>query len=132
MRDYQPMTNNPWLLPRSLYLRTLYTIRDYPRMKAEYDAVVSALPSRPAVRRGKGYHADPTADRAARAEHLLRETRAVESALRIVPEEYRKGLMDSITQFKRYPRDADPRTYRTWKQRFIFAVAENLGLTCFW
>ena len=33
MRNYQRTRNNPYLLPHHLYMRTLYIIRDYERLK---------------------------------------------------------------------------------------------------
>ena len=53
MRNYQPQKNNPYKLPHNLYMRMLYLIRDYDRMKTssgshtELDAVDHALHSIP-------------------------------------------------------------------------------------
>ena len=40
MRDYQAVTNNPYLLPHHLYMRTLYIIRDYDRLKEKAEKLL--------------------------------------------------------------------------------------------
>lgn len=40
MRDYQRMKNNKWILPTNLYRQTLYAIRDYERLKEEYEYMI--------------------------------------------------------------------------------------------
>ena len=38
MKEYQRKRNNPYQLPHNVYMRVLYHIRDYERMKAERQA----------------------------------------------------------------------------------------------
>ena len=55
-REYQKNKNNPYLLPHNLYMRVLYIVRDYDRIKAiqstsaskEVSAVKKALSKLPA------------------------------------------------------------------------------------
>ena len=35
MRNYQAKNNNPYRLPHNLYMRMLYLIKDYERLKEE-------------------------------------------------------------------------------------------------
>ena len=57
---------------------------------------------------------------------LLRS--AVRCALETIPEEYRKGVYDNLTDGKAFPLDASEVTYRRYRSRFIRAVAEQLEL----
>jgi hypothetical protein len=54
------------------------------------------------------------------------EYEAIHQALATLPREYRSGVWGSVVFRDPYPFDADERTYRTWKQRFIHAAAANL------
>ena len=53
---------------------------------------------------------------------------AVEHALRIVPPEYQRGILDNIIKRRAYPNDGHRNTYGYWKQRFIYQVAAELHL----
>jgi len=55
------------------------------------------------------------------------ELKAVEQAMIIVPHEYREGVRGNIVYQVRYPDDAGERTYKRWKQRFIYNVAVNMN-----
>ena len=125
-RDYQPLKNNPYLLPKPLYRMTLAFIRDHERKVSVYNRIGTESPApSDGQPRGSGTGKPTERDGIRRAE--LREAiAAVESALQILPEEYRKGVWENITKYRRYPDDAEPRTYRTYKQRFIYHVARNM------
>ena len=123
-RDYQPQKNNPYRLPKELYRRTLATIRDYDRMKREIGDAILASP-RVDGPRGPGI-GDPTARAAERIERMQSDVRAIEQALKKIPPEYRKGVFNSVRYYHSYPIDADERTYRRHKQRFVYFVAQNL------
>ena len=99
-RDYQPHKNNPYILPRSLYLMTLAFIRG-----------------------------NPTEHLGLRRMELSIAISAVEDALQSIPEEYRKGVYANIVLYQRYPDDAEPRTYRRYKAKFIYKVAKNMFWT---
>ena len=105
---------------------TLAFIRDYPRKVKEYQSLIEESPPPPDGQpRGSGIGKPTERDGIRRAE--LREAiNAVESAMKQVPNEYRKGVWDNILLGRRYPDDAHPRTYRTYKQRFIYYVAHNM------
>lgn len=105
---------------------TLAFIRDHNRKVKEYKKIVEESPPPPDGQpRGSGTGKPTERDGIRRAE--LREAiDAVQAALKQVPEEYRKGVWENIFLERRYPDDADPRTYRTYKQRFIYYVAHNM------
>lgn len=123
-RDYQAWKNNPYLLPRSLYRRVLALIRDYDRMRAEVEELILASPNPEGIKGGGP--GDPTARAAERIEKIQTDIRAIEVAFRMMPAEYRAGVFDSIRYYQPYPRDADERTYRRHKQKFVHDIAENL------
>ena len=138
-REHQRTKNNPYLIPQIVYMRVLYTVRDYDRRKAEYHEILEA---RPSPRIESGYDSDgqysaemmprsgdpgkPTEEKAIKLANISDELFAVEQALVVIPREYRTGIMQNIKFGDRYPEDADPRTYRRWKQRFVYNVAKKL------
>lgn len=127
MRDYQAHKSK-YLLPNEVYHLTLWTIRDYERMKAEADAIIFESPAPPDGQPHGTATLDETFSKAARREEKIRKTRAIETALEIVPEEYRRGVWDNVQEMKAFPRDADRTTYSRWKSRFIFEAANKLGI----
>ena len=128
-RDYQPHKNNPYILPRSLYLMTLAFIRDHHRKKEEYKALCEKSPP-PADGLPRGSATgNPTEHLGLRRLELSIAISAVEDALQSIPEEYRKGVYANIVLYQRYPDDAEPRTYRRYKAKFIYKVAKNMFWT---
>ena len=125
-REHQPTSSKSYVLPHNLYMITLYTVRDYDRMRAEYHeaAGISAHVLRDKIsNNGTG---NPTERNGIIRANLFDRLEAIEQALLKIPSEYRKGLIDNIIYKAWYPDDASTRTYRRWKQRFIYYVAENL------
>jgi hypothetical protein len=127
-REYQIAKNNPYLLPHNLYMRVLYTIRDYDRVRGEYDALLHGSPPKLAERAPGGGSARPAEDKAVRLAAMSGEIHAVEQALMAVPEEYRRGLMDNICHGAPYPDTAHYNTWRYWRYRFAWHVAKRLKL----
>lgn len=125
MRDYQRQKNNKYILPRPVYHKTLWTIRDYYRMKEEADDILYSS-GRPGQRNGSGI-SDPVAAKAIKRDKFLRITKAIDEVKTQIPEEYQRGVWDSILYGSRYPLNADRTTYGRWKSWFVFHVAEKLG-----
>ena len=44
MRDYQRTRNNKYVLPQTVYLQTIYKIRDYDRMVLELERALESSP----------------------------------------------------------------------------------------
>ena len=112
-------------MPKNVYHQTLWLIRDYDRMKSEYiamDLCSGVLDGQP---RGSDT-GDPTARDTMKLIGMRDKIEAVEKALRLIPEEYRKGIWENITGYKKYPIDAGTATYARWKQRFVWKVAKNM------
>jgi len=135
-RNYQTTKNNPYWLPHNVYMRVLYIVRDYPRMKAEQNDVIYTSPKLSenqyehdgSKNRGVsgGQHGDPTANKAVKIAMMSRETDAVDYAVQKLPEAYRAAIWENILHGKPYKIPADKDTFRRWRSRFCYYVAERL------
>jgi len=124
MRDYQRQKNNPYLLPLSVYRRTLYLVRDYDRIKREIAGVPFQTHTGDGQPRGTDT-SDPTGNAALKMEKLWQDCKAIDDALFKVPQEYRRGVLNSILDNCGYPVDAGQSTYGRWKCIFLYHVAKN-------
>lgn len=124
MRDYQRKKNNPYKLPHNLYMRMLYLVRDYERIKAERANILHSSP----VNDGQPHTGlgNPTEIKGIKLAMLDSECLAVEKALNDIPAEYRKGIMDNILYHAKYPYTASERTYGYQKSRLAYYIAQNL------
>jgi len=128
MRDYQRKKNNKYILPSAVYHQTIWTIRDYYRMKEEADAILTessaALDGMP--------HGNNTPDivfrKAVRREKIITKITAIDTALSDIPDEYQKPIWKNILYGTPFPIYADRSTYGRNKAKFIANVAERLGL----
>ena len=114
--DYQPTRNNPYLLPKTLYNRTLWHIRDYNRLQNERQKLLQDCPP-PAG-----------SPQALCLEQLTKDINAIEQALLTVDGDLRPGLMAQICRGTPYPFCPSTSTWVRQKQRFIHQVAKNLHL----
>ena len=126
MRDYQRFKNNKYYLPKAVYHQTLWFIRDYQRMKERLDEMLVESSSADGMPRGSAT-GDPTMARVMKRENLLKKTLVIENAMAKIPEEYRKGVWNSVMYNKAYPLDADRTTYARYKSKFISQVALEMG-----
>ena len=125
-RNYQHTKNNPHWLPHNVYMRVIYIVRDYDRMKQEQSALIHSTPAQQGgSRSGLG---NPTENKAIILAQMSRETDAVDRALAEIPEEYRRGVFRSAAYRDPYPITANESTWRRWKYRFTYAIAQNLRL----
>ena len=53
---------------------------------------------------------------------------AIEDALKQIPMEYRQYIFDNVVHKIKYPDFADKMTWSRWRMRFLYWVADNLGL----
>lgn len=128
MRDYQRQKNNKYLLPPAVYHRTIWTIRDYYRLVAEAEDLLTNSPPPSDGMPKDGAISDPVFQRAQRRYELKRQARAIDGALVIIPKEYRTGVWSNIQWNKRFPNDAGRATYARYKSKYIYEVASKLGL----
>lgn len=114
---------NNYLLPHELYMETLWHIRGYRRLLAEYNAVVVESPPPPdGLPKGNGT-GDPVFAKAAKLEKLHEEIYPIEEALKMIPQEYRAGIFTNILDRVPYPDYANIKTWKLWRQRYVYNVA---------
>lgn len=126
-RDYQRTKKNPWILPQNLYRQTLYAIRDYERLKEEYEDIVQGrgiiIDGQP-----KGTEiGDPTGETAAKLDNLYDRIKAIEAAKETIPKEYIKGVWQSIVYAAPYPHDASRNTYGKYRSKLVYEAAKRLN-----
>ncbi len=116
MREYQCKKNNPYLLPKNLYYQVKYMIKDYQRLKEEYEKL-----SNTCEEERNWVKVCTTATKIS----------AIKTALLKIPVEFREGLLNNIDNERNikgyYPLNADQRTYQKYKQKLIYYVAENMN-----
>lgn len=125
-KEYQPKHTRD-ILPRAVYMKTLYQIRDYHRLKENLEDIIDEQPDprQPQVfgtRKGSVVET-----KAIKREKDKAIVDGIDKALRNVPKEYRHGVWQAVMYNAPYPKDADPSTYTRHKSRFIIMVARNLG-----
>ena len=126
MRNYQRQKNNPYKLPHNLYMRMLYLVRDYERIKSERADILYSSPAHDGQpHTGIG---NPTEIKGIKLAMLDTECSAVEKALNGIPPEYRKGVIDNICYGAPYPTTADYETYGRWRRRLLYYTGKNLYL----
>ena len=108
-------------------MQCLYAVRDYTRLKEEINNIIYYSPTLDGQPH-RNTPSDITGEKAVRIAEYNSKCDAIDNALAQLPPEYRKGVFNNITSGSRYPYDAGEATYRRWKYRFIYSVAENLKL----
>ena len=120
-------------LPREVYYRCLWTVRDADRLRmmasvlesdcigetdAKNDGIISSVtPAEDAI-----LISEESARRAAY------ELGCIERAFGKIPEVYRKGLSDNITDKVPFPDFAHPNTWKRWKLVLMYELARELRL----
>ena len=126
MKIYQRQKNNPYKLPHNLYMRILYLVRDYERLRSVRKDIIHGSPSSDGMpHTGLG---NPTENKGIKLAALDTDISAIERAIEAVPQEYRKGIMDNICYGSPYPYTAHRNTYSYWRTRMLNSIARNLGL----
>lgn len=126
MRDYQKTKNNPYILPQPLYRQVLWLLRDYERLRTEYNNAIGNSPKPPDGQPRGGISFDQTEAEGIKRCELRTKINAIENAYFKIPAEYRKGVWNNAVNYSPYPMDADRVTYNRHKQKFIYHVAKNL------
>ena len=127
-KDYQPKKTK-YILPQGIYMSTLWIIRDYYRMKESEEDAILTTPVHDGMPRGSGI-SDPTANKALNLSGPIGgRIRAIEEAKKEIPEEYMHGIWNNIQYRMPFPQDAARETYSRYKSKYIYLVAEKLGIT---
>ena len=113
-------------LPSELAKQVFHLIRDYNRIKEEYDNTIWNSPDPPDGQPRGSNCGDPTSRQAMRRAELARKLQAIEQSKLEIPEEYRNGVWNSVLYNTPYPVNADRTTYWRQKARFMRKVAEKM------
>ena len=125
MRYYQRTKGNPYLLPKPIYVQTIWQIKAYHMLKEKIEDIILSTPDHDG--QPKADHiSDPTAVKAAKIARHESVVKVIEEEHMKIPQEYRSGVWRSIMYGERFPNDADVSTYSRWKSRFIYNVAIRL------
>jgi len=108
-------------------MRVLYIIKDYDRLKDEYNEILNSGNGSDIVTPKLGADiSNPTEDKAIRLESISTEIYAIEKSLWIIPKEYQHGIKQNVIYGARYPDTAHYQTWQRWRQRWIYTVANLL------
>jgi len=123
---YQPKKYGEYTLPHNVYMMMNFLIRDYDRLKEQYESDIAYKP--PVLDGTPGGNAitKPVENVTMALLNKHKELHAIETALEIIPEEYRRPVLLNITARRRYPPHAAISTYSRYKQAFIYKVAKLL------
>lgn len=126
MKDRQPTKKNPYILPHNVYMQTLYLIRDYDRMVEEYNAILIESPL------NDGQPSANTKSSSVESKTLRRDTiekkiRAVENALKKIPDEYRNAVFRNVAYRIPFPLAyTSVRTWSMWRCRFVYLTSKEV------
>lgn len=115
------------ILPRAVYMKTVYQIRDYHRLKENLQDTLDEQPAprQPSVSgTKKGSVVETKAIKRERDHDIVK---GIDEAIETIPEEYRHGVWQAVMYNSPYPEDAALSTYSRYKAEFIVMVAYNLG-----
>ena len=125
-KEYQPKHTRD-ILPRAVYMKTIYQIRDYYRLKENLRDVVDEQPDPRQPHTAGLAKGSVVETKAIRREKDRDIISGIDEALHTIPQEYQHGVWQAVMYNAPYPKDADPSTYTRHKSRFIIMVARNLG-----
>ena len=125
-KEYQPKKSKT-ILPRAVYMMTIYQIRDYYRLKEKLQDTIDGRPD-PWQVRASGYRKGSSVEiKAIRRERDRNVVTGIDKALESIPEEYRSGVWWSVQENRRFPDDAAREKYSRYKSKFILMTAVNVG-----
>ena len=115
-------------MPKETQKVAAWIVKSYPRLLLQRYALLESSPRPPEVPGKSGIISDPTGQTAARLEKVTRYIKAIESARDSVEEGYRQGVWDNAVYRKPFPVYAHENTWKFQRNRFLYAVAVELGL----
>ena len=127
MRDYQTKKERR-VLPKDVYMRVIWTIRGYYRMKEDLDAAIDEQPDPDQPRVQGGTPGSQTEAKAMKREHDRDMVAAIDKALEQIPKEYRHGVWQKVMYNAPYPDDAALKTYSGYKTEFVLRAANYMGI----
>ena len=123
MRAYIPKSCG---LPDNVASQVYWLVKDYERMKLEYDNAIWDSPGPPDGQPRGNNTGDPTEREGMKRAELSKKLQAIEQAKLEIPEQYREGVWNNILYKTPYPIIAGRTTWWTYKTKFLRRVAEKL------
>lgn len=124
MRVYIPKSAK---LPDELAMQVIWLVRDYKRLKAEYDNAIGNSPA-PSDGQPRGSNiSDITAREAIKRAEIFKKIDAIEKAKMEIPEKYRDGVWKKMVYGAPYPNTAGKATYWRYRNNFMMSIAERLS-----
>ena len=118
-REYKDTPAPDIKLPREVYYRCLWTVRDFRRIRE----LASAVP---------GIPMKETPDLKIVSGNVIRKAASdlsmIRRALESVPEEYQTGILENIINKEPFGDNAHPNTWKRWKLVFLYELARGLDL----
>lgn len=113
-------------LPRPVYSQIEWILRDYDRLKELSQQASAAEEAEDAIvfyaAECMGLTPQSVIDEAAS------KLAAIDRALLVLPEEYRKGVFENMAYKRRLPDEASENTWKKWKRLFVESLARELNL----
>ena len=116
MKDYS--------LDKNVYYETIWFIKQYPQLKQKYADCIRYGSGTLTIPKSKNI-SDPVFGTVNRMLPLKEKIEYIETGLSHIPEEYQKGILDNIIYKKPYPITADLNTWKRWKRRLVWFVANE-------
>jgi hypothetical protein len=123
-KTYRDAPGSDIKLPKEVYHRCLWIVRDRSRL----ERLASVLDGSAGSIWSDGDAEDASVVTDAAARHAAYEIGCIDRALEGVPEVYREGLLDNITEKKPFGDFAHPNTWKRWKLVFLHGLAKQLDL----
>lgn len=118
MKNYQ--------LQKETYMKTMWFIREYYSIKDRYESILGKSSTPDGQPRGTAI-GDPTGQTAIAISELSTRLNAIVGGLETIPKEYRAAIFDNIVNRQPYPDVAGRKTWKKWRKRYVYAVAENMN-----
>ena len=132
--EYIDKTAQDIRLPREVYYRCLWTVRDATRLRQLADTAYTAADNISQATGAAECSMMQTSDEdiyMVLSERVIKQAasdiRCIYSALERVPEVYRKGIMDNIVDREPFDDLAHPNTWKRWKLVFLYELARELN-----
>lgn len=131
MGEYQYKCYRNYILPTAIYHQCIWIIRDMERMekKVTYlndNVILNNIDMYKSMKLSESH--DELSRLSGEISVIDSKLSGIYSALDKIPTEYQNGLLDNIINHRKYEDYAHENTWKKWKQRFIYYVAENLRL----
>ena len=125
-KTYRDAAGRDVRLPREVYYRCLWTVRDAERLKGIAEILDHDEELYYTDAAGAGSGTVIVTDDVAK--HAAYELECIHAAITKVPEVYREGLLDNINKKEPLPDFAHPNTWKRWKLVFLYELAKQLKL----